>query len=154
MDFEPPERCKEATYCWRGRQDCRKTAWRCSAKLFFKSITSMHRVSEKRKTPPHSSRQLFLVGPSGEKRPQIRKNCRRNMRRLWKHTANKFWKLCSPLQPEAIFQNMFAVCLHSLPIFEQQYFLVLAHVFHPLDPIKTAACSNGELFWVFLKIDA
>ena len=26
--------------------------------------------------------------------------------------------------------------------------------FHPLDPIKTAACSNGELFCVFLKIDA
>ena len=26
--------------------------------------------------------------------------------------------------------------------------------FHPLDPLKTAACSNGELFYVFLKIGA
>ena len=53
-----------------------KTACRCSAKLFFKSNTFMHRFSEKCKTAPHSSRQLFLWGPRGEKGAKTRNNCR------------------------------------------------------------------------------
>ena len=44
-----------------------KTACRCSAKLFSKSNTFMHRFSEKGKTAPHCSLQLVLWGPRGEK---------------------------------------------------------------------------------------
>ena len=72
MDFEPPKRRQEVKDCWRGRQDCRKTACRCSGKLSFQNNSFMHQFSQKRKTAPRCSGQLFLGGPRGEKRvPKI-----------------------------------------------------------------------------------
>ena len=68
--------------------------------------------------------------------------------------GEKILKMCFPQLPEAIFQNMFAVRLHSLLTFGRQLLLLLAPFFHPLDPLKTAAGPTPELFRAFMKIDA
>ena len=178
---------------------CRRTACRCSGKLFFQNNNFMHQFSQKRKTAPRCRGKLFVGGPRGEKRvPKIeiivvkrwvdcedtqRKECakatwsgtrmavQRSMKAKsvsWKTAPccsdKLFFKIRSspslnvvlPLlyHLTSLLRTLFAVCLHSLLTFWRQLFLFLAPFFHPLDPLKTASPCSGELFCVFVKIDA